>query len=189
MHRINLIGRGGQGVVKASRMLVSASLEAGLYATALPQFDFVRRGGPVEAFVRVSDQPIRRKSKVQVSDYVVAFDAGMKELPAAIDRAATGATVLLNTNLEPDDLEMPTHIERVGTVDATTIANERLEKNPIPIVNTTMLGVLAKAMPELDRESLATTYEAQFGDGGEMNVEAAAEAYETLRMQEARVSQ
>lgn len=185
MYRINFIGRGGQGVVKAARILVSASLAAGQYATALPSFDFVRRGGPVEAFVRIDDSPIRRKSKVQKSDYVVSFDAGMQELPDAVNRAVEDSTVLLNLAADPEAVEMPVHVGRIGTVDATSIANERLVKNPIPIVNTTMLGSLARAMPEINRDSLAAAYREQFDGDADKNIAAASEAYEKLQLREA----
>lgn len=178
MQRINFIGRGGQGVVKASRITVDVALQAGQYATALPTFDFVRRGGPVEAFVRLADEPIRRKSTVEETDVVVAFDAGMKELGAALDRTTEGATVLLNTTADPREVDVPARVLRVGCVDATSIANELLGKNPIPVVNTTMLGSLTRVLEAVDREALEETYREQFGDGAEANIEAASRAYE-----------
>ena len=53
-------GRGGQGAVTSAELVAHAAISEGKYAQAFPSFGPERRGAPVLAFVRVSqNQPIR----------------------------------------------------------------------------------------------------------------------------------
>jgi pyruvate ferredoxin oxidoreductase delta subunit len=67
---------------------------------------------------------------------------------------------------------------RLATVNATAIAREMIG---VPIVNTTMLGALAKATKAIDLESLVEPIEERFGHRAKNNIGACRKAYdETL---------
>ncbi len=89
MLEIRIHGRGGQGGVTSAELLAKAAIDKGKYAQAFPSFGPERRGAPVEAFVRVSDEPIKIREKIYEPDVVlvldptlldvVKVDAGLKE--------------------------------------------------------------------------------------------------------------
>ena len=77
MKQLILYGRGGQGVVTASKIIaVAAAVYDGGFAQALPAFTAERRGAPVYAYVRMSDSPIDLKSFVYRPDVILVFDSG-----------------------------------------------------------------------------------------------------------------
>jgi pyruvate ferredoxin oxidoreductase gamma subunit len=50
-------GRGGQGVVTASRVLATAALKGGYFLQSLPDFGAERSGAPIAAYTRISETP------------------------------------------------------------------------------------------------------------------------------------
>jgi pyruvate ferredoxin oxidoreductase gamma subunit len=51
-------GRGGQGAVVAAQILATAAFLDGKYSHTLPYFRAERKGAPVIAYTRISDEPI-----------------------------------------------------------------------------------------------------------------------------------
>src|SRR3990167_7956124 len=72
--RIRGRGRGGQGVVTASRLLAAAAVRAGLYPLSLPEFGAERSGAPVEAHTRIDRISPTLRSPIDAPDVVVVFD-------------------------------------------------------------------------------------------------------------------
>ena len=72
MQEIRLHGRGGQGLVKASHLVVRTAVETGHYGQFIPFFGVERKGSPVFGFLRLSEEPIRRKTQVYTPD-VLSF--------------------------------------------------------------------------------------------------------------------
>ncbi|RLF41401.1 MAG: pyruvate ferredoxin oxidoreductase, partial [Thermoplasmata archaeon] len=71
-------GRGGQGAVTAANILVSAALKDGNKGVqAFPFFGAERRGAPVRAFARISDEDINLRSEIHNPDIVVVLDEGI----------------------------------------------------------------------------------------------------------------
>ncbi|MCX8076230.1 MAG: 2-oxoacid:acceptor oxidoreductase family protein [Aquificaceae bacterium] len=98
-YNIRIAGVGGQGVVTSAHILGNAMSAAGKYATLVPFFGSEKRMAPVEAYVRVSDQPIYEVGEVvypnvimiyhpQVithgKSYTMPFYSGLKENGLAI---------------------------------------------------------------------------------------------------------
>ncbi|MEN3028724.1 MAG: 2-oxoacid:acceptor oxidoreductase family protein [Aquificaceae bacterium] len=98
-YNIRIAGVGGQGVVTSAHILGNAMSAAGKYATLVPFFGSEKRMAPVEAYVRVSDQPIYEVGEVvypnvimiyhpQVithgKSYTMPFYSGLKERGLAI---------------------------------------------------------------------------------------------------------
>lgn len=134
-------GRGGQGAVTAARLLgYAAVVVEGKYAQSFPAFGTERRGAPVMAFTRISPQPIRLRSQIYVPDVVVILDAGLVTTVDVKGLRSQGHVIINATGI-PDDWVLPPEV-RVTVVDATRIA---LDVLGVPIVNTTMAGVLAAA--------------------------------------------
>ena len=68
MQEIRLHGRGGQGLVKASHIVVRTAVETGHYGQFIPFFGVERKGSPVFGFLRLAEEPIRRKTQVYTPD-------------------------------------------------------------------------------------------------------------------------
>src|SRR5512139_2890710 len=77
MIEIRFHGRGGQGAVTSAELLALAGIGEGKYAQAFPSFGPERRGAPVVAFCRISDQPIRIRANISEPDIVVVLDASL----------------------------------------------------------------------------------------------------------------
>ena len=63
MKEIRFHGRGGQGVVKASQIIVKAAVMGGSHGQFIPFFGVERKGSPVYGYLRLSENPIRRKTQ------------------------------------------------------------------------------------------------------------------------------
>jgi len=168
-------GRGGQGAVVAARLFVEAAVLEGLWGQAYPTFGGERRGAPVSAYVRVSDAPVRLRSPVREPDALVVFDRAL--LPSLGLRVKEGGFLLVNSP-QPPPAE-----GRVYWVDATGIAKRYgLVVAGWPVVNTAMLGALARVSGLVALESLKKAIlGAWSGRLGEANAGAAEEAYREVR--------
>jgi pyruvate ferredoxin oxidoreductase gamma subunit/2-oxoisovalerate ferredoxin oxidoreductase gamma subunit len=150
---VRLHGRGGQGAVVASTLLARAAMLGGAHVQAFPDFGVERRGAPVTAFLRLSDRPIRVRSKVYRPDHVLLFDPRLLALaPLPAGRAGW---VVVNAQAAPAALGVP-EPWRVATVDATEIALALgLGSRALPIVNSPMAAAFARAtglctLPDLE---------------------------------------
>ena len=68
-------GRGGQGSVTAANLFVAAALKDGNKGVqAFPFFGAERRGAPVRAFARISDDEIHLRSEIYTPDIVIVLE-------------------------------------------------------------------------------------------------------------------
>ena len=178
MEEIRIHGRGGQGSVTLAQLLAQAAHEEGTWAQAFPAFGVERRGAPVEAFARFDDEKITDRSQVDEPDYVIVQDTSLLEYVDVTDGLLEDGLVLVNTDADPEDLDIETDAE-VVTVDATEIALEHLGR---PIMNTALLGAFAGATGLLEQDSLEAVITRKFGgEIGEQNVAATNDAYTEVR--------
>jgi pyruvate ferredoxin oxidoreductase gamma subunit len=178
---IRIHGRGGQGAVTSAEVLAQAAISEGRYAQAFPAFGPERRGAPVQAFVRISDQRIRIRAEVTQPDIVVVLDPGLLNIVKVTGGLSKAGWLIVNAkdiSLVPADIQQNF---KVAIVDATSIARELLG---VPIVNTTMLGAILKAMPVVKMEYLTEPLKKRFGKGTDKNVAALKRAYEETILKE-----
>jgi pyruvate ferredoxin oxidoreductase gamma subunit len=138
MKEVRFHGRGGQGAVTASMILSVGAFKDGKYTQAFPKFGVERRGAPVEAFTRISDSFIRRKSQVYEPDYLVVLDSTLFGAVDITSGLKSGGLVIVNTNKSPEQLGLQGL--NVRTLDVSKLATEVLGRD---IVNTAMLGAFA----------------------------------------------
>jgi len=182
MIEIRIHGRGGQGAVVASKMLVTAAAKEGKKVQAFPVFGAERRGAPVAAFARLDDRKIRIHCEVYEPDCVIVLDPVLYQTVNVTAGLKEDGLILLNSSAPPESYSFPGRY-RVATVDAGGIAiKHRLGSRTEPIVNTAILGAFAKASGLIGMEALAETIrEAISGKSGE-NEAAAREAYESVKV-------
>lgn len=175
MKEIRLHGRGGQGVVKASHIVVKAAVAGGIYGQFIPFFGVERKGSPVFGFLRLSTEPIRRKTQIYSPDMLMIFDDTLVKLPATYAGLKDGGTVIINSKKSAAELDIPPQAGKVAIVDATGISEELFGRN---MPNTSMLGAFAKVSPIIDKDVLFDEIAAAFG---EKNHTAAQRAYESVK--------
>jgi len=182
MIEIRIHGRGGQGAVTAAKLLGEAAIAEGKWAWKSAFYGGERRGAPVQAFVRMDDDPIRETHQVIEPDCLLIIDPTLpNEINVTTGLKAPG-TIIYNTTKKPDEAGFAEEA-KVATLDALTISNELFGARSIPIVNTSMLGALVKATGYLELESLFDPIMKTFpGSRGEQNIEAAKLGYERTRM-------
>jgi pyruvate ferredoxin oxidoreductase gamma subunit len=180
MKEFRIHGRGGQGAVTTAELLALAAIAQGKYAQAFPSFGPERRGAPVMAFARISDEPIRIRSKVYEPDVVVVLDQSLLELVPVEEGLKENGAVVANVSGNPSAfLSRLKAGQRFYAVDANAIAAEVLGR---PITNTTMIGALLKATGVVELKSLEEPVRERFGRLAERNLEAMRRAYEALKV-------
>ena len=154
-------GRGGQGVVTASKLLAGAAMGSGRYFQAFPEFGPERMGAPIRAFTRLSQQPIRIHSPIEEPDVVVVLDPTL--LGAGVtDGLEEDGSLVVNAPLSPTQVRQATGFRggQVFAVDASHIA---IEEMGLEVTNTPMLGAFARATGLFDLDALAEELRAWFG--------------------------
>jgi 2-oxoacid:acceptor oxidoreductase gamma subunit (pyruvate/2-ketoisovalerate family) len=180
LKEIRIHGRGGQGSVTAADLLAHAAFMENKWVQAFPYFGAERRGAPVKAFTRISDEPILVHSQVYTPDYVIVLDHAIYKVVDVTEGLKKDGVIIINTTKKPKETELKGW--RIATVDATGIALElNLLVAGTPVVNTAIAGAFAKATGEVKLASvLKAIREAWAGSAGEKNARAAELAYERL---------
>ena len=183
LKEIRFHGRGGQGAVILAQLTAKADFLEGKWPQAMAFFGAERRGAPVEAFSRISDQEILIRSKVYEPDYVVVLDHSLLEALSVTDGLKRGGRLLINSTEKP---KLPESFGKEGNkaylVDATGIA---LELNLVvagqPVVNTAMLGAFSKCTGEVKLESTEEVVRQEWpGKVGELNSQAVRLGYDRV---------
>lgn len=153
-----------------ARLLATAALLDGNYATACPFYGAERRGAPVVSFVRIDDRPIRVYSQVREPDLVVVLDASVTESVDVVHGLKNGGRVIVNSARKREFDGFATN-----HVDLTGIAlRENLVVSGSPILNTPVLGALAK-IGIVSADSAELAIRGMFAD--ELNVRVAELAF------------
>ena len=182
MIEIRIHGRGGQGAVVASKLLVTAAAKEGKKVQAFPFFGAERRGAAVAAFARVDDKKIRIHSEVYTPDHVIVLDPVLYKTVNVTAGMKEGGTILLNSSQEPSSFPFPPQF-KVAAVDAGGIAiKHKLGSRTEPIVNTAILGAFARLTGIIGIEALAEAIKESVPGKGKENEAAAREAYDSLKI-------
>ncbi len=186
MIEIRFHGRGGQGTVVASQILAITAYKAGYMVQAFPQFGVERRGAPVKAFIRLTKDPeeIMVRTGIYKPDIVVILDPSLLSTEPVTEGLKSGGWLIVNTKAQ---LDYPEY--NLALVDANSIAVKyKLGSAMQPIVNTCILGALARATELVPLDLLLETIEAEVPVKNRENAEAAREAYHTVKLVPAKVS-
>jgi len=182
MLEIRFHGRGGQGTVVATILLAKAFFQAGYYVQSFPLFGVERRGAPVEAYLRLDRSQIWVRTNVYQPDHVVVMD---KTLLQGIDVTMglkPGGWILINAPVLPSQAEKLSNF-RLAIVDATRIAlTHQLGTRTHPIVNTAMMGALARVLGMPPMEAIAGAITEEITIKPEENISAAEDAYNEVQL-------
>ena len=188
MFQIRIHGRGGQGVVTAAEIIAIAAFKDNYQAQAFPSFGVERTGAPIQAFARISLNPILVREQVGQPDIIIIQDPTLIGLPEISNGANAKTRFIINSSRKNSELAQALQAtnkdispQNVITIDATSIAIEILKKN---ITNTVVLGAFAKATGIISLKSLEEAISEKFSGKGEaiiaVNQQAVASAYENV---------
>ncbi|MEM1508833.1 MAG: 2-oxoacid:acceptor oxidoreductase family protein [Thermofilaceae archaeon] len=180
IYEVRWHGRGGQGVVTASDLLARAAILEGKYVYHAPEFGPERRGAPVRAYTRISDEPLEQHFGIYNPDAVVVIDPSLLKLYDLILSGIKTAGLLV-VNAKVIEAGLLERVKKLGLslwgVDAYTIAMNVFGN---PLYNTPMLGAFIRAAGLVKLESVLNTVKERFKSPTvfERNVEAIKKAYE-----------
>jgi 2-oxoacid:acceptor oxidoreductase gamma subunit (pyruvate/2-ketoisovalerate family) len=158
MKEIRIHGRGGQGVVMGAEMLAYAFVLEGKYASAFPTFGAERRGAPVAAFLRFDEKPVRETHQIYEPDCIAILDPFIAKQDAVFSGLKGDGIAVINTPRKKLDV-WPHGLNVLGLVDATALALDEIGR---AVVNTCMLGVLARVTGWVTLESVIASLDMNF---------------------------
>ncbi len=175
IQEIRVHARAGQGAITTATIMANAAFEDGKYALTFPTFGAARMGAPMNAFVRISDAPIRVRSQIYTPDYVLVQDPSLMKGADVVVGLKPDGLAVINSVKRSADLGLKTEA-RVMTVPAARIAQEIMGR--ADRVNTAVIGAFAAATGELTLEALEKAINTRFsGKAAEDNWKALLEAY------------
>jgi len=182
------VGRGGQGVVTAAQLTAVAALKSGyIGVSVVPSFGAERRGAPVEAYLRLSDEKINIYSTIETADFIIILDDSLSE-KIRTNSIKPGKTKIVINSIDKNkinSLKKNQDISEIFSIDASGISkNLNLSVSGNIIINTTVIGAFIKALDVIEMNSLKQAFAEKFSEkSAELNYSAAERAYfETVKI-------
>ncbi len=176
--KIVLHGRGGMGAVTACEIIAEAAYLSGNFidVQAYPSFGAERRGAPVQAYVKLSrTEKVYDRAQIENPNILIVFDETVltKEVASSLE---SNGIFIINSDKNPEYFVKEYHLGSNIKVIVADINNLALEKNLTidgnPVINTPILGLLSKALPDLHLENLKDVVLKKLGEKlGNLNYE------------------
>lgn len=172
-------GRGGMGTVTSTELLARAAISQGKYSQSFPSFGPERRGAPVQAFLRISDEPIRIRTNVYEPDIVIIVDPLLMQTQDMTVGLKPGGKILINTTKSFEEMKSKFGNWEIAVVNAKEIALETIK---LPITNTALMGAFAKFTGAVDISFIEEQIKERFGSRAGANIEAMKRAIEEVKI-------
>ncbi len=188
LYEIRWHGRGGQGAITAAKIVAQAAfLEGYRGVTAAPSFGAERRGAPVSASTRISQEPVMVMSQVENPDVVVVLDQTLLKRDGVTSGLSTGGWLIVNSGVDPKELGVEGRFN-IATADATRVCQELgLIVSGLIVVNTAILGAFIRATKAVSMPSVEKAIKGRFPkEAVEINLAAIARTYEMTKLEELR---
>lgn len=172
-------GRGGQGTVTLADLVAIAGFYMGYESQSFPSFGVERRGAPVTAFVRLSDEPIRLREQIYDVDYLIIQDSGLLGLDKTIEQGLRKAkAVIVNADKGNEALD-GFDKTNIFFIPATDLALKIIGK---PFVNTILLGAFGAVSGLLNLESMKAAIKEKIKkEVVDLNIKALEAAYDYVK--------
>jgi pyruvate ferredoxin oxidoreductase gamma subunit len=130
--------RAGQGAVTAAKLVAETALELDRFIQAMPEYGPERMGAPIQAFTRISPDPIEIHNNIEFPSVVVVLDESLLPIVDVARGLTDDGVIIVNTCTPPAAVRAAL---KVACVDASGISKETLKRD---MPNTPMIGALAK---------------------------------------------
>ena len=191
--RTRFHGRGGQGAKTASRILGTAAFTDGYSVQDFPLYGAERRGAPVTAFTRFSDQEITERGFIFGPDVIGLMDESLLDDPLADPLAGIrkGGVAVVNTTRRAADLRIDRDDVSLITLDLTGMALKTLGK---PILSAVTAAAVARVVGITEESLLVAVAEElkAIGQGEETtakNLDLARRVYSNVEPRELRTEE
>ncbi|MHA1291580.1 MAG: 2-oxoacid:acceptor oxidoreductase family protein [Promethearchaeota archaeon] len=182
--KIIILARGGQGAVTASELIAEAAFLSGNFVDvhAYPSFGAERRGAPIQSFTKLSRKDIIwDRSQIQNPNILIVFDETVLN-QAIVSALPKNGVFIVNSDKEPEYFVKKYNLSneiKIFIADMNTFAlKKNLTIDGAPVVNTPILGLLSKALPELSLENLKKVVLKRMGKKmGNLNIELMEQGY------------
>jgi pyruvate ferredoxin oxidoreductase gamma subunit len=183
MLEILIQGRGGQGAQTAGNQLATAFFAEGKFVQTFSTYGGARRGTPVSSFLRVDEQPIRRRCSIEHASAILCFDDSL--LPGLLAQFADQDTLVVVNSRGPAEAYASLGDYRIVTIDGMGVAqNNDMGR----IVNSALLGAFAGALGQPSINMLNQVVEETAPVKKQENLAACKQAYRLTReAQEVRI--
>ena len=167
---IILHGRGGMGVVTCAEIIAEAAYLSGNFVDvhAYPSFGAERRGAPVQAYAKLSrTDTIWDRAQIENPNILIIFDESVlnQEIAASLRQ---GGIFIINSDKDPKYFVERYKFNSELKIVVADISKLAIEKNLTidgnPVINTPILGLLSKALPELNLDNLKKVVLKRLGD-------------------------
>ena len=152
--RVRFHGRGGQGMKTASRIVGTAAFMGGYYAQDFPVYGAERRGAPIMAFTRLSDNPILERGIITCPDINIIADETLLDDNAAkvLQGMDNGTITMVNTHYTPSHVKETYGVKgEVATVDITEIVLKIINK---PALSSVAAACACKLTGMISKDAL-----------------------------------
>ena len=186
---ITLLGRGGMGVVTCAELIAEAAFLSGSFfdVHAYPSFGAERRGAPVQAYAKLSRvNTIWDRAQIENPNVLIIFDETVLNQEIASSLKQEGIFII-NSEREPEFFVNRYKLSEKSKIVVADISKLAIEKNLIidgnPVINTPILGLLSKILPELKLDYLKTVVLKRMGEKiGKLNFELIEKGYDLARI-------
>lgn len=173
MLQIIIQGRGGQGAQTAGNLLAMAFFAEGRQVQSFASYGGARRGTPVSSFIRVDDRPVRVRCDIEQADAILCFDATLLEA-RLLAAARPDTLIVVNSARTIEQYAQTLPGYRVLPVDGMAISRRHGLGR---IVNSALLGALARAIEAPSLEVLTRTLTAEAPKLHDENIAACIDGY------------
>ena len=159
MLQIRWHSRAGQGAVTGAKALADVMARTGKYVQAYSVYGAEKRGAPMTAYDKISNEPILDHSKWMKPNYVLVIDPSLVFQEEIVDNTHENTIFIVTTHLSKDELlKIAKHLDgkEVYVVDAIKISQEEIGR---VIPNTPMLGAFIKVSNILPFEEFLVSIE------------------------------
>jgi len=184
-----ILGRGGQGAVTACEIIAEAAYMSGNFIDvhAYPSFGAERRGAPVQAYAKLSRKhKIWDRAQIQHPNILIVFDETVLDYEIVSSLHKNGIFII-NSDKEPEFFSKKFNFSDETKIIVADISKLALEKDLTidgnPIINTPILGLLSKALPDLNLANLKIIIHDRLGERlGALNYELIEEGYKMAKI-------
>ena len=152
MYRIRLHGRGGQGMKTASRILGSALFLEDYEVQDAPRYGAERRGAPIFAYVRASQDTINERGNITHPDLVIVADDSLVPVAAAGVLAGVDESTVLLINSDESENTWVKRLNFKGKIYTLPVESE--DRAELCFIGATCSGAAASLLGIISRESL-----------------------------------
>ncbi len=182
-------GRGGQGAVTACEIIAEAAYLSGNFVDvhAYPSFGAERRGAPVQAYTKLSrTDTIWDRAQIETPNVLIIFDETVLNQDIASSLTQDGFFII-NSEKDPEFFVNKYNLSKDTKIVVADISKLALKKNLTidgnPVINTPILGLLSKALPELNLDNLKMVVFKRMGEKlGKLNYELIEQGYSLAKI-------